>query len=296
MNTLLKEINYHEPDLSFLDRARIFLRAAPPSPQEMGLAQSDLYVLDIDCSANLNYPNLEIERLCFSLNNIPLSIKGKVAFGEMVTLDLAFVLSLANLEKPMAGNFKKIELGIKGGLGKEGLKGDGQLNLDFVKKKKSNTPLERIELGFKDLKFYFTGYPVLALFLGQADLFCRTENNDYRILLRDFNSVFNLGDNRFKSVEYNCRFYDGFLKGLGKIDWLQSPPRITSLVRIKGASANKLDGVLVHFSKVFGKLSAQMRFSNYPHLNLKGGMLIQRGYVRDLNFLNGWRIFLLYRL
>jgi hypothetical protein len=284
INTFFREVDYLEPALNFLQRANIFLRGIPTAPEYVNPPFSDLNVLDIDFQVNLKYPRLEIERLNFSLNNIPISITGGVDFAQPISLDLVVSSTLAHLEKPGAENFKKIELALKGTVDKEEFKASGRLNLDFVKQKKSQTPLERIEFTFGDLNLKFLEFPVLKMYLREADIFCHTDSNDYKILVQYFNSIFDLNDPRFKYMGFNSRFYDGFLKGKAVLDWKQSPPKITSDIRIKGVSANRLEGVLIHFSKVFGKLDSQMRFSSYPHLSLKGGMAIRKGYIMNFEF------------
>jgi hypothetical protein len=46
-----------------------------------------------------------------------------------------------------------------------------------------------------------------------------------------------------------------------------------------------MENILEHFSKVHGKLSGQMRFCNHPDLNLKGGLVINQGYIQNFEFL-----------
>lgn len=258
MNTLFKESGHPEP--------------------------ANLFILDIDCRGNFTFPKLQIDRLKFSLNNNPVSLKGNIFLSGPILLDLVISSYLTYPKYGQAEDIKRIELKIKGALKENVFSSDGILNLDSVKKKEGGFPLERMEFGFNGLTFYFAQYPHLRMHLGDGNLFFQTDQNEYKISLKDLKAIFYLRNKKFKFVEFNSLFYDGFLKGRGRIDMSNWPPRVTSIARVRNVSANKLDGLLIHFSKFHGKLASFMHFSNFPHLFLKGGMVIEKGYLYNLEF------------
>jgi len=245
---------------------------------------ANLFILDIDCLGNFTFPKLQIGRLKFSLNNNPVSLKGNIFLSDPILLDLVISSYLTYPKYGQAEDIKRIELKIKGTLKENVFSSDGILNLDSPKKKKGGFPLERMEFGFNGLTFYFAQYPHLRMHLGDGNLFFQTDQNEYKISLKDLKAIFYLRDKKFKFVEFNSLFYDGSLKGQGRIDMSNWPPRVTSIARVRNVSANKLDGLLIHFSKFHGKLASLMYFSNFPHLFLRGGMIIEKGYLYNLEF------------
>lgn len=248
------------------------------------LSLVNLYLLDMDCQLNLRLPDIQIERLCFLLNNNPISIKGKVNLSDKVLLDLMLSFGPAKLERQVSENLKKIDLAIKATLKDMVFNGGGMLHFDFIKKKKASPPLDKLQFDFQDLGLSFDRYPRIKMSLGKLDLSCSTESNKYRVLLEDVGAVLHLKHNRFKYIEFGSRFYDGFLKGQARMDIASPFPKISSSIRVKAITANKLENVLIHFSKVYGELDGRMFFSTYPVLGLSGRMDIQNGYLQNFEF------------
>lgn len=257
------------------------LRPATQLPG-IDLSKVNVNILDIDFRLKTGFPHFEIERLNFTLNNNPVSVKANLAFSRPVALDIHAFLSQS--QKSAMENPKRLELYLRGILEHDAFRGEGRLNFDFVKKKKANPPLERLELDFKQLILFLSGYPRLSIAVGELSLLCATETNTYSMLLNDAHAGTALGEGREKFVKFHSSFYDGLLKGWGRLDTGMHPARITSGISVKGVSANKLKGLLIHFSKVYGKLSGQMNFSTSPDLALKGAMVIHNGYLRDFEF------------
>jgi hypothetical protein len=283
VNTLFKDTYYQEPRFNIIDRLNLLLRRFRASAV-VELPEANLYILDINSQINFTFPKVTVDRLTFSVNNIPFSVKGGILLSEPVSLDLMLSSYLANLKDAPTENIKRIDLGIKGTLKDRLFFGDGSLNIDFVKKVKDSPPLEKLEIGFKGLNSCYAEYPHLNIKIKEGNVFCKTDSNEYRIFLKDFNGLLNLGNERFKTIEFSSLLYDGFLKGRGSFDLAQSPPNITSIIRVRNVSANNLSGILVHFSKVSGRLNSQLYFRNYPKLELKGGLNVQNGYLNDFEF------------
>jgi len=284
MNTLFKEPFYKEPAINILDRVRILLHRPKASQEAFKLPLANLYLLDVDCQANLAFPSIKIERLSFSLNNIPFNLKGDIVLDNPLSMDLAVSSYLTNLKETRTENLKRIDLAIKGILEDKEFNGDCLLNIDFVKKEKGAPPLEKSEINLKGFGVNFKQYPRVKTHIDEASLFCKTDTNDYRVLLKGLNASFYLKNSRLKFVKFNSLFYDGFLKGEAQLNITETPPRINSIIRVIGVSANNLDGILIHFSKVYGKLASLMYFSNYPDLGLKGSMSIQNGCLKNFEF------------
>ena len=255
------------------------------NPEEIiGLSKKSLYILDIDCQLTLSFPDIEIEHINFSLNNVPITLKGKIALSDPISLDMRVSSAVSDTEGGSQETIKKVSLKAKGVL-KEGVfSGDSSLNLESKSKKKKTLPVETMEISFKDFTCSFKDYPHLDLNIGAVDVGCHTTSNEYKIWLEDFKAALSLTNERFKFLKFNAQLYDGFINGEAKIDVTNWPFRITSAIRARQVSANKLEGVLIHFSKVFGKLTSRMFFSNFPKLYLKGVMDIRNGYMHNFEF------------
>ena len=248
------------------------------------LSLVSLCILDIDCQLNFAFPSVGIEHLNLLLNNNPIAIKGTVDFLDKVLLDLMLSFGPAKLERNVTENLKKIDLALKATLKDMVFNGSGILHFDFIKKEKANPPLDKLRFDFQDLGLDYERYPRIKMSLGKLDLFCETESNKYRVLLEDVNSDLHLKQDRYKYIEFSSRFYDGFLKGQARMDITSPFPKIRSSIKVEGVTANKLEDVLIHFSKVYGELDGRMFFSTYPVLGLSGRMDIHNGYLQNFEF------------
>jgi len=248
------------------------------------LPQANLFILDIDAQGNFTFPKLEIEHLKFSINNNPVSLNGSVVFLGPVSLDLSVSTLLTSLKYQQQEDIKKVDLKFKGTLKENVFESSGTLNLESVKKRKGGVPLEKMEIGFKGLSFYFAQFAKFKMHLDESDLFFKTKQNEYKFSLKNLFANIYLKSDKYKAIEYTSLFYDGLIKGWGKFDITKWPPVVKSAARLTDVSADKLDGLLVHFSKFHSKLSSQMYFNSSPRMSLKGTMLMQNGYLENLQF------------
>jgi len=286
-NTLFKESFYPEPVFSVMQITEkvksLFKQQKEALGERLTLPGANFYLLDLNSQIRVTFPKIKIDYLTFSLNNIPISLKGDIALGNPVALDILLSGYLA-ASKEVQENLKKFDLKIAGLVESKTFNGNVMMNLDFVKKKKGSPPLEKVQGDFKELTLRFNQYPKLKMNFKESHLFCQTDTNEYRILLKGFDSFINLHNKRFKLVKFHSLFYDGFLYGQGRLDVAGGFPIVTSIVRVRDVSANRLDGILIHFSKVFGNLDATMHFRNYPDLDLKGRVHVQKGYLNNFEF------------
>jgi hypothetical protein len=289
LNTTFKEYAYYEPFLNLKERLENFLRGFPEPPKTVEMPKVDLFILDMETQIAFNLPEIEIRRLKFALNNNPMSLSGKIVLSQdkPILLDLKYSTSFSQLKNWTAesNSLKQIDVVLKGEFKDKIFTGSSNISFDFLKRKTGNLPLEEFTAGLKDLILSFQNYPQVTASVRNADIFCRTDSSDYNVGLQYLGMAIDLKNPKGKFCEFNSRFYDGKLKGRVWFDMSQVPPRITSYLRIKNATANKMENILEHFSKVHGKLSGQMRFRNFPALNLKGGMIINQGYIENFEFL-----------
>ncbi|MBU0709545.1 MAG: AsmA family protein, partial [Candidatus Omnitrophica bacterium] len=277
IDTLFRQQSDKKSEADIVEKITSFLRRTPKYPDAIFLSQADLKIFDIDCQVNFSFPQVEIEKLYFTLNKVPFALKGDFSFSQPLSLDLILSSYPGKTDDLSGEDIKKLDLSIKGSLDEQAFSGDSSFSLNFVKKKNIRTPLEKVKFSLKNLVLDFTGYPQPKLSAGEIDLLCQTESSSYKLFLQDLQVDLDLNDEYLKSFVFNSSFYDGNLGGSGRINIRRFPPRITSSLTIEDASANKLEELLEYFSKVDGKLASSMTFSNYPGLNLNGLVNVQGG-------------------
>ncbi len=284
INTAFEERFRPQPAVGLFTKISSMFRQEPVSREVVGLSRKSLYLLDINCRLTVAFPGIQIDRLTFSLNNTPVSLKGSIVLTDPVSLELSCASSFGSAEGAPAENTNKLRVELKGALKNRTFNGNASLNLDLVSKKKDGIPVQKMEVGLKELIFYFDEYPRLKFRIGEVSGFFQTSSNEYRILLEQANGVASIKNEHLKFIKFNSRIYDGFLEGQSRIDITQSPVRILSVIRVRNVSAHRLEGLLVHFSKLHGRLASSMYFSNYPRLYLDGGMMIHDGYLYNFEF------------
>lgn len=248
------------------------------------LAGINLYVLDIGCRINLTLPKVQIEGMSFFLNNHPVSLRGSVIFSRPFAFDLAVFSNRTAEGSALSENFKRVDLRLKGVLESSMFKGNCMLSLAFRERKKLNSALERVRLGLKDLTLHFSEQAPLKMSLEKLSLFCLEGDNSYRVFLDNLNASLYLRDKKTKFIEFSSLFYDGSLRGWGRLDLGKIPVRFSSAFRLRNVNASGLGGLLIHLSKVYGRLNGQGYFSSYPLPSLRGGIVVKSGYLRDFEF------------
>lgn len=283
-NTAFQEPPYQLPVFGAPKKNKFSPRRTRALSSNIDLSLVNLHILDIDCRLNLRLPDIQIEHLNFILNNNPIGIKGSIGFHDKILLNIALSFGPAKLEKHVSENLKKIDLAIEASFKDMAVNGSGTLLFDFIKKQKASPPLDKLKVDFKDLGLNFDRYPRVKMSLGELNLFCETESNKYRVALEDVGATLYLKRDRVKYIEFDSRFYDGFLKGQARMDLAGPVPKIRSTIKVKAVTANKLEDILIHFSKVYGTLDGRMFFGTYPALGLGGRMNIQNGYLHNFEF------------
>lgn len=262
-------------------RQRILRRMHKASLIPFDLSLVKLYIPDIDCRIDFSFPRARVDYINCTINGNPVKISGDILFSGDVFLDLALSCRLENVA---AENLDEIRLKIRGNLSERAFKGNSEIAFGLKEGRAEGSTLEKCNIEFKELSLDFEKYKLIKIHAGGMDSFCLTRSNSYRISLTDFNAMVYLKNDRYKIIEFDSGFYDGLLKGQARADVSAFPVRVYSDISISGANANKLDGIAVHFSKVFGLLSSSMHFSNYPRLVLNGKMAVDNGYLNNFEF------------
>jgi hypothetical protein len=237
INTSLKE-GVSEPSLIFTGNIARFK-----------MPKADLSVFDIDSEIEFNMPDITLKKLTFLMNKNYFSFKGRLSLSEDPSLELQAIY--IPVERGEFENLKKLFLYAKGAIGKSGFKGDAKLNLEIENKQATYPLLDRIEvdcdglsLKFNDNRTYFSASSVS----GRR----KTKDNTQSAILEDFKGVLRRRNKNLCLLSFYSKFYDGSLRGAGVVELSAKPTKVSLWMRVKDADANKLNGLLVHFSKVTG--------------------------------------------
>ena len=289
MNSYPTLINYSENGISsnkfyaLINRLKkILLFQRKTDLPTGGITLYDLDISDVNCVIRIESTCFHIENLSFYVKGLPFRLKGTVSFLPVLTLNLKFSSFPNQPPEIRLNNPGGFDIRLTATLKKRKL--NGKVSLDFLRKTKTKQSLEKIEMLFKDLTIIPTGDGKTKLYSQESTLSYMAGNNLYEIFLKDFNVLFYLENKIIKFVQLNSIIYDGFLEGKGFLDMTHMPFRSSFDVDINNVSANRLHGILSYCSKIYGNLSSQIHFRNYPSLNLNGELTIRDGLLDNIIF------------
>ena len=280
VNNFLKEKSKQRPSIDIINLIKLLFHRRKISSTVVGLSRDDLNLLDINCQIELDPPSIKLKDLSFSLNNIPVMLKGNMVTSDPVSLNL--ILSTHYLQPVQ--NPHRINLNLSGSFKNQAF--NGLANLDFVKKKNSKLLPRQAQLEVEKLAFLLNENLFPELHLASGVLQYKGGDNSYSIRLDNLAAIFNLQDKRYKFVEFVALFCGGILDGRGRIDTASIPLRNIFSLNLKDVNANRLEGILSAFAKIKGKLSSQMCYKDFPDTVLNGEMIINDGELNNLDFFN----------
>jgi hypothetical protein len=245
-----------------------------------------ILILDIDSRIKFLFPHLEIERLNFTINNNPVQITADILLDQPFSCNLKLFSNFRSMDYKQKGSLKNASFIASLSVHEDKtIKLNGILNIDFPERKKESSPLEIIELNAKDLVLNFKEFSAWKITAAELNLFSKTSTAAYNINLKDLQSeVRELGKNS-KLIKFSSKFYDGLLRGRGYLEMHEFIPAISAVVKTEDVTASKLEGILINFPKINGKLSSQMSFINYPQLIFKGTIRVRDGSLNNFEFL-----------
>jgi hypothetical protein len=286
INTAFKERNYVKEkksrirDIVEIVTGKIWQQQLPA----LKMSDVDLYILDIDSALVLALPSITIDRLSMSVDNIPVSAKGTVKIEKPYTFAFSVSSSLKNNADKRLEHLNRIALDINGDT--DGLRGrcDGTLEVGLGKAGDAAYPYEMTKIAFDHLSVDWKEFPLVRVNAQKCDIVCATSSNTYEIPLRLMKAAAFLHGKKDLRVGLQSNVHDGTLSAKAQIDISDFPLKVTALLRARDITASRLSGLLVHFSKVDGKLFSQMAYRNFPQRILKGGMSIANGRLNDFEF------------
>lgn len=254
-------------------------------PLDEDLLNVNTYILDIDGRINLNLPKIEIEKFDFTLNNVPVALKGSISFLDPVTLDADVSFYHAYSSGRRDAFFEKANAVLSATWQDNVLNANGRVRVDFVKREDPGLSPETAQIDLKDFSYYVDERKRPNVRLAVADIVYWISNDEHKVSIKDFKAVVTgVSKEGVKNIRMSAPFYDGVLDGWMQVDSAQIPSKIMSRIILTDVDTAALEELLIHFAKFNGRMSSRMNFTNIPQLNLSGDIDIYDGQLTDLDF------------
>ncbi|MCR4336959.1 MAG: hypothetical protein NUV91_04050, partial [Candidatus Omnitrophica bacterium] len=242
----------------------------------------DLYVLDIDGLVSFSFPQILLNKLHFTVNNVPFRIRGAVD----LKLPLSFAFNvISRWDESSEGKPRALDLRLKGVLEERFLSVNGEGQILYLAQKETNIPLEKISFQFSPLQIGLESSGKSSFHLEKGKISFWTNGNEHRLTLDGLKALLNM-QGPLALLNVQGPFYEGKLQAKIWVETQYLPMRMNSRVTVEDVPAFKLEELLVHFAKVNGKLSSEFYLQNYPDIELKGTIGVKTGRLSNYDFFN----------
>lgn len=283
INEFLKEKKRSASSFKILEAMRLLLYRHKISPTVVGLSRDDLNIFDINCKIKLAHPLIDLEHLSFTINNLPVELTGSILNQDPLWLTLS-LYARPQRKIGKTSNLHEVNLEIGGNLENDTFSGNALLNL--TKERQGKISTDRAQIKFDKLALLLNQDLQPSFQLKAGSLIYNSGNDINAVTLNDLMLNLNLGDERYKFIEYNSLFYGGRLEGKGRIDAWILPLRNLFTLKIEHADASRLGDISDYFSNISGDLCSEMYYRNFPSPILNGEILIDNGRLEDQEFFN----------
>ncbi len=242
------------------------------------------YLLDIDSCFKIANDFIEIKQLNLSLNKIPIQLKGLLYLSTPLKFDVLLSIFPNPWEIKGLENIKQLDLSIQGTMNNKMISSVGTLDLFFTDHLSGRYPIHKIKFNFKELISYYSKYPHFALYLKEGTFLCCNDKPAHQLSLQNFKASVNWSNDKYKYIEYYSPFYDGFLTGRLGMETHHAPFQITTTASLANIDLNQLKELFPHFKRVNGRLDSLVYFTNYPTLDFRGRINLQKVQLNDPEF------------
>ncbi|MBN1870458.1 MAG: hypothetical protein JW847_07795 [Candidatus Omnitrophica bacterium] len=255
-------------------------------PEEEALSNVDTFILDIDGKAALMFPDINIEKFDFTLNNIPVALQGVISIQQPLSVNASLSFDGIPASAGKGTFFEKAGVKISGTLENQAFHANGEGFIDFIDHKGLSLSPEAAQADFQGLLLYFDQHQRPSIDLAHGNIFYWVNKNEHKVSVRDVEVRGNIKMEAIKLIEITAPFYEGQLKGRMWIDSTQRPSKITSRVELTDVDTDAMEELLIHFAKFNGRMFSTMNFTNIPRLALSGDVIVHDGTLTDLAFFN----------
>src|SRR3989338_6018650 len=276
------------------DRIREYLRTVPKPVPVDHFQDKDLYIIDMDCLARISLPRVDLERLNFNLNDVPVTVKGALLFNEPFSADLDIGLDPARSKNFPVKNLNKIQWHMAGASDGKVFTSDSDVRVSFDKAKNPNFPIEKIDSSFKGLRFLLDQYARPSARLSRAETTITVGEDIHKLTLENAVISLNALNRTLRLVEIKSPFYGGKLAGKVWLTIGQAVPKIdvpsTLGIKVDGTVAlsdgdvRQLDELFFDFARAEGRLFGRVHLTSVPRLNLDGQFDMYNGRLKNFAF------------
>jgi hypothetical protein len=257
-----------------------------PQLERVNLGQKNMVIRDIDAVFKLDLPDIEITHFHFIFNHVFSRLKGRLNFEEDLAFDLVCSIDNAPSGDLAMNDFKKADFKIVGDMKGNGLNGDGEVQIQLRAHPHGNVGVEKITSEMEGLRMDFDAYARLCVYLRKGSFAFWTNNNEHRLSFENLRASLSVPQPRFNIVQLDGDLYGGTVNGRLWFDSTRASLRTSAVGVFSNVDANQLDELLIHFSKVRGRLFSNVRLSMGPELNVDGEINIKNGRLQDFDFFN----------
>ena len=262
-------------------------------PQKVSVSATGLNILDIDCLLRFESKNIFLEQISFNVNNVPLRLKGAIAFLEKTSMNLSlstFYDQDPQLRKSNPQSFD-VDLACVFDKGKI----DGKANVGFLKGAKNNYTVQIVKTLFDKASFGLSPDNRIKLFVENI-LIKYKADEVYDFKLSSCELLFNFLDEKIKFIKFSSELYDGSLKGHFIADVSSRPVKASCSLKVDDVAASQLETVLLSLfgsyrklqaklaSKINGRFACDLEYASYPVTSLRGNVRIKNGYLDNVRF------------
>jgi hypothetical protein len=243
-----------------------------------------LYILDINGNISLQRNGVKLDSLKAFINNFPVEISGSWEGGEGPHYELNLSVLEQSEGQQVNPPFTKATLNL-GGVIEDGIYNHaGEISVSFPESQTNSTLPEKLLFAFQGLEIASIHKNVTQMILKRCQMRASFYNKDHQIDLFDVKLRLNNFNETLRILEIESPFYGGFLDSRIWMSYAQVKPKITALLFLNNVEANQIDNLLVHFSKVYGKLSTRIFVNLFPEFSLKGKLALSNGQLKNFVF------------
>ncbi|MCK5083988.1 MAG: hypothetical protein KAR31_13855, partial [Candidatus Omnitrophica bacterium] len=198
MNTAKKHFNEEEYSSS---------RYFKDFPEDAELSNVDTYILDIDGRVKLDFPEVNIEKFNFTLNNIPVTLQGNVLLQDPVAVDADLSLYGARAYGGTETFFKKTDISLSGTWKDRVFNANVEAYIDFIDRKDLSLSPESARVDIQGLSFYFDRHKRPSIDLADGEIVYWTNKNEHKVSIGDVKIAANTKIEGLKLVEIDAPFY-----------------------------------------------------------------------------------------
>jgi len=244
--------------------------------------KSNVYILDINSKIKIDFPQLEIHDLSFSLNNFPARGSGEIRFMDFIKSNFNLEIGSPYSFKPSGQKLNKTDLQVEVVYDNGNLFWEGNFLNEFEKNTEGQI-LSKVYGDFKGLHIFYDDGFLLTIKLDEARVNVETEKRDHSIFLDDLKVIVQ-PTGKYTFFGISGPFYDGSIKAKVWEGFDEIKERAIAQINLYDVDAHQLDNLIKYFSKIKGRLFGTLVLKDEKEKKLRGSLRIKEGVLERYEF------------